>query len=160
MGQITHTRAAFNLNTGRRDLQLVSFYVGPHQFGVDVDDVFGIYHGLPLIPSVDYSDVVDGEILASDQRIPVVNFRRYAGMPESKTDKGTPWVIAINQPGGPIGLTVDRVTEVIRLEARDLRDYETPPQLPAGDYITSYARYQERDLLLPDISRLIQDAFH
>jgi purine-binding chemotaxis protein CheW len=160
MGQTIQTRTAHGLGAGRRDIQLVSFYLANHQYAVDVDDVFGIYHGLPLIPAPDYSDFVDGEIQVADQRIPVVNTRRYTGLPEAVADKGAPWVVTINQPGGPIGLTVDRVSEVIRLETRQIEEYASAPATPAGNYITAFARYQGRDLLLPDISRFIQDAFH
>jgi len=159
MGE-TLSRAAMGLGAGRRDLQFVSFYLGQHQFAVDVDDVFGIYHELPLIPVPDYSDYVDGEIQVSELRIPVVNSRRYAGMEEQATDKHNPWVVAVNQPGGPIGITVDRVSEVIRLEARQIEDHSGGSNLPWDDYVLAFAQYQGRRLLFPEISRIIQDAFH
>lgn len=159
MGETTQTRASFGMGAGRRDLQLVSFFIANHQFAVDVDDVFGIYHGLPLIPAPDYSDYVDGEIQVSELRIPVVNLRRFADLPELACDKGTPWVVAINQPGGPIGLTVDKVSEVIRLEPQQIEDLDSTEDLPLSDYVSAFANYHSRKLLLPDISRLIQNAF-
>ena len=153
----THAAAAFGVGMGRGDLQLVTFYMDGHQFAVDVDDVFGIYHGLPLIPTPDLAACMDGEIQVSDQRIPVVNLRRFAGLPEAQAE-GTNWVVAMTQPGGPVGLAVDRVAEVVRLEPRALAAAHGQVDAPVGEYIQATAGYHGRTLLLPDVSRLIQDA--
>jgi chemotaxis signal transduction protein len=156
----THTAASFGLGTGRSDLQLVTFYLSGHQFALDVDDVYGIYHGLPQIPTPDLSSYIDGEIQVSDQRIPVVNLRRLAELDEPTADHSTTWVIAINQPGGPVGIAVDRVAEVVRLTARDLRTVDEIPAVPVGEYILSAANYHGRTLWIPDASRLVQSAMN
>ncbi|MBI5058752.1 chemotaxis protein CheW [candidate division KSB1 bacterium] len=156
----TFAAAGFGVGTGRGDLQLVTFYFCGHQYALDVDDVYGIYHGLPLIPLPDLSVNIDGEIQVSDQRIPVVNLRRFADLPEAATTNFSSWVVAVNQPGGPVGIAVDRVAEVVRLEPRSLAGVDGSLKAPIGSYIQATAGYHGRTLLLPDVSRLIQDAMN
>jgi chemotaxis signal transduction protein len=156
----SYAAAAFGVGMGRSDLQLVSFYLNGYQFAVDVDDVYGIYHGLPIIPTPDLSTNIDGEIQVSDQRLPVLNLRRFVGIGADSAMTGCTWVVAINQPGGPVGIAVDRVAEVVRLEPQSLTQVEEALAVPAGEYIQATASYHGRTLLLPDINRLIQDAMN
>ena len=52
-GTITQNRRS--VGASAQNLRLVSFSVGATDYGVDVADIHGIYHGLPLIPNPDAS---------------------------------------------------------------------------------------------------------
>lgn len=141
-----------------RDLQFVSFTLGEQVYAVDVVDVYGIYHGLPLIPNPDSPVYLDGEVQIANRRIPVVNLRRFAGMTDSTAEKTPRWILMINQPGGPVGLIVDRVSEVVRLTPACLIEPEATDQSPVGGYVNAMANHQGRCMWLPDMNRLLRDA--
>lgn len=143
-----------------REMQFVSFMLGDQSYVVDVADVYGIYHGLPLIPSPDSPAFLDGEVQIANRRIPVVNLRRFAGMADVTADKTPRWILMINQPGGPVGLIVDRVSEVLRLAPANLTEPDSAEQSPVGDYVQAAVNHQGRSMWLPDMNRLLHDAVH
>ncbi len=157
MPNLTRFSTGFGIGSGSRECRLVSFTLADRHYGIDVDDVFGIYHGNPLIPTPELSEFVDGEVHVSGQRVPVLNLRRFLGLDES-TKSHNPWILTVNQPGGPVGLAVDRVNEVVRLEANDLQKVDDSLHVPMSEYITERAHQNGRWLFIPDMNRLLRDA--
>jgi purine-binding chemotaxis protein CheW len=140
---------------GGRDLQLVTFRIGTWEFGADVADVKGIYHGLPMIPTPDAPDVIAGEILISGERIPVLNLPHLFGLnPAARSTEW--WIIVLSMLGGPVGFIVERVTEVVRFEATALT-LPTEDRVPNCGCITAVARHQQRDICLLDFATLVQE---
>jgi purine-binding chemotaxis protein CheW len=125
---------------------------------VSVSDVHGIYHGLPLIPTPDLPPAMDGEVQLGDRRIPVLNLRRFAGMSDEGCGSVAPWIVMVNDDRGPIGLAVDRVTEVVQLSEQGLQRAEDLSSEPVGEYIVAVARHHGRSMYLPDWNRLLHDA--
>lgn len=151
----TSTAAAPAIGAGRRDLQLVTFRLGEWEFGADVTEVGGIYHGLPMIPTPDAPDAIAGDIQISGERISVLRLSHLFGQHEA-TRNGNWWIIVLNLLDGPIGLMVDKVTEVVRLEANLLRaPYDK--HHPAKDYVTAVANRHGRAISLLDYSALARE---
>ena len=98
---------------------------------------------------------VDGEVQLANQRIPVVNLRRFSGL---EAPAGPGWILMVDDGHGPIGFAVDKVTEVVRLSAADLAPAAEPNSNPLANYIVAVAAYRGRPLLLPDMGRLVHDA--
>jgi purine-binding chemotaxis protein CheW len=151
-----HTRSS--VGTPSADLQLVSFAVGGMDYGVDVADVYGIYHGLAIIPSPDAAPFLDGEVQLAGRRIPIVNLRRFAGMLGDVSNRAPQWIVMVSHPGGPVGLVVDKVSEVLKIPPQNLRPLEDSCSCPVSDYIVAQAHHQGRSVYLPDFSRLLHDA--
>ncbi len=156
MADITTGAAALSaIGAGRRDLQLVTFRLGHWEFGADVTDVRGIYHGLPMIPTPDAPDSVAGDIQISGERISVLRLSHLFGQDEA-TRNGNWWIIVLNLLDGPIGLMVDKVTEVVRLEPHALHAPDDE-QHPAKAYVTAVARQHERTISLLNYSALARE---
>lgn len=154
----TATRQHNVIGRGSRELQFVSFALGDQAYGVAVADVHGIYHGLPIIPNPDNSPFLEGDVQLADKRIPVINLRRFAGMTDAKTCTAPRWILLFETVGGPIGLVVDRVIEVLRLEASSIEQPTDNTMSPVRDYITAVANHNGRTMYLPDFTRLVHDA--
>jgi purine-binding chemotaxis protein CheW len=149
------TRGA--VGSAQSDLRFVAFALGEHDYGINVGEIFGIYRGLPVTPVPNTSLFVEGEIQLANRRVPVVNLRRFAGMTEVTTDPESRWILIVNNSGGPVGLIVDRVMEVVRLTESNLNlPDDVPPQV--SDYISAMASYRGHRLFLPDLGRLLYDA--
>jgi purine-binding chemotaxis protein CheW len=155
-GTITQTRRV--AGAARQNLRLVSFAVGAGDYAVDVADIHGIYHGLPLIPQPEAASFVDGQVQLAGQRVPVVNLRRFCGLPDSAPSSLPGWIVVVDDNHGPVGLAVDAVTEVVRLSPTELEPASPPEYSPLANYIVAVAAYRGRPLLLPDLGRLIHDA--
>jgi purine-binding chemotaxis protein CheW len=140
------------------DPVFVRFELGGQAYGVDVAEVYGIYHGLPLIPLPDSPPFMDGEVQLADRRIPVVNLRRFAGMPEMNRGTEPRWILMVHNIHGPVGLTVDRVQEVIRLTKKNLGQPTAHAPSPVAEYVTAVADVAGHPMYLPDFSRLLCDA--
>ncbi len=154
----TLTRSRGTVGSSRSDLQFVSFVIGDADYGVNVSDVYGIYHGLPLIPNSDWPSILEGEVQLADRRIPVVNLRRFAGLADTVETDSASWIVMVNDQRGPVGFVVDRVTEVVRLAERSLETPHDVGPCPVSDYLIAVARHRGRPMLLPDWNRLLHDA--
>jgi purine-binding chemotaxis protein CheW len=134
----------------------VSFVLGGTDYGVEVDEVYGIYHGLPIIPTPDSPAVYAGEIQLVDRRIPIVNLRRFAGV--SDTCVPPHWIVIVDNVKGPVGFVVDRVSEVVKLTPASLTITDATAPGPVGNYVMAVASHENRPMYLPDFGRLLQDA--
>jgi purine-binding chemotaxis protein CheW len=143
---------------GSRELQFVSFALGEQSYGVEVADVHGIYHGLPIIPNPDTPPFLEGEVQLAGRRVPVINLRRFAGMADIPDRALARWIVMINNPAGPVGLLVDRVIEVLKLRASTLKPPAGTATSPVSDYIVAVANHDGGTMYLPDFTRLLQDA--
>ncbi|RPH92852.1 purine-binding chemotaxis protein CheW [candidate division KSB1 bacterium] len=155
---ITAFKARSAVGKGNRDLLFVSFKLGEDDYGVEVADVHGIYHGLPIIPNPDAPSFIEGDVQLAGRRIPVVNLRRFAGMADPAKESGTRWILMVNNSSGPVGLEVDRVIEVLRLTPQNLQDPDEHRKSPVHDYVVAVASHNGQSMFLPDISRLVNDA--
>jgi purine-binding chemotaxis protein CheW len=136
----------------------VSFVLGGTDYAVEVEEVYGIYHSLPIIPTPDLSPSMEGEVQLVDRRIPVVNLRRFAGIRDGLGQKTPHWILIVDHKQGPIGFMVDGVTEVVRLSPANLTISDQKAPGPVGDYIMAVARHDNKAVYMPDFSRLLHDA--
>jgi purine-binding chemotaxis protein CheW len=143
---------------GSRELQFVSFALGEQNYGVEVADVQGIYHGLSIIPNPDSPPFLEGEVQLAGRRVPVVNLRRFAGMADLHDRARPNWIVMVNNPVGPVGLLVDRVIEVLELRTSTLNPPDDAAMSPVGDYIVAVANHDGGTMYLPDFTRLLHDA--
>jgi purine-binding chemotaxis protein CheW len=146
--------------TPSREMQFVSFALAQWEYAVNVEDVYGIYHGLPLIPNPDMPSNLDGEVQLSDRRIPVLNLRRFSGLPDPAGASQARWILMVNDGNGPIGLIVDKVNEVVKLTAQNVKLNPEGDAGPVKAYITAMADVSGHALFMPDLGRLLHDATH
>jgi len=155
---ITITPRRRAVGQGSRELQFVSFALGEQSYGVEVADVHGIYHGLPIIPNPDTPPFLEGEVQLAGRRVPVINLRLFAGMADDHNRALPRWIVMVNYPAGPVGLLVDRVIEVLKLRASTLKPPADTVVSPVSDYIVATVNHEGGTMYLPDFTRLLHDA--
>lgn len=140
-----------------RELHLVTFKLDNYEYGVEVAGVYGIYHGLAIIPTPDECDAFAGEIQLFSRRIAVVSLRRLLNLNEQMTGPG--WLLVVKPAGQMVAVLVDQISEVIRLKPQALQAItQKNQQVPAFPWLTASARYQERTIYLPDLTRLLSES--
>ncbi len=136
----------------------VTFVLGGTDYAVEVDEIHGIYHSLPVIPTPDAPPYIEGEVQLVHRRIPVVNLRRFAGMHDAQSLRSPHWILIVEHREGPVGIVVDKVSEVVKLTPASLTISEDTAPGPVGEYVMAVAKHGGRALYVPDFSRLLCDA--
>ena len=139
--------------TGAELLQLVSFQIGPEEFGVEILKVQEIIRQQDLTRVPNLAKFVEGVINLRGKVIPVIGLRRCFGLEGHSADKQSR-IIVVEVNGATLGFVVDAVSEVLRVP-RDT--VEPPPAMGTVErkYIWGIGKLDARLLLLLDLDRLM-----
>jgi purine-binding chemotaxis protein CheW len=134
--------------------QVVSFKLGPEEYGVDIAQVQEI-NRMVAVTHVPRAPVfMEGVINLRGQLIPIIDLRTRFGMPRADRSKNTR--IVVTEVGGKrIGMVVDSVSEVLRLPVDAV---EPAPDMIAGidtDYIRGVGKVDDRLIILLDLAKII-----
>lgn len=134
------------------DVQLVAFRTGTQEFAFDILQVERILRwqqpsALPGAPGF-----LEGMVQHDGSALPVVDLRKRLGLPATVDDDTR--IVVITMGGEGVGVVVDEVREVMRVDAGVIA---APPEMVRGlaaEFITGIATVGERVLLLLNARRL------
>ena len=136
--------------------QVVSFNLASEHYGINILNVQEIIlvseiTSIPEVPSY-----VEGLINLRGKVIPVIDLRRRFGLSAVDYSENTR-IIVTNTSQRTIGLVVDEVHEVLRLEENQIEPL--PERLTNVDasYITGVVKLEDRILILLDTEAVISD---
>ncbi|MEA1981881.1 MAG: chemotaxis protein CheW [candidate division Zixibacteria bacterium] len=135
-------------------LQMVSFHIGNEEFGVDILKVQEINRVVEITKVPQAPSYVDGVINLRGKVIPIVDLRKRFNLEPKEYDKNTR-IVVVDINSRTIGLVVDAVSEVLRLQAKTI---EPPPEIVTGinsDYIKGVAKLENRLLIFLDLTKVI-----
>lgn len=132
----------------------VTFALDQWEYGIEVADVCGIYHGVAIIPTPDDPEIITGEVCLTTQRIPVMDLRDVLHLTPRV---GTGWLLVVRHGLRMVGFLVDQVREVIRVPAAAVHpcDVATASSLPGA--IDCVLHVQDRTIHVPDIPRILSE---
>ncbi len=138
-----------------QELHLVSFDLGTEEFVVDIAVVQEIIR-MPEITTVPRApQFVEGVVNLRGKIIPVVDLRKRFGLTAGEAAKGTR-IIVVTIGGRTVGMIVDAVSEVLRLNADSI---EPTPEMVAAQIDTSFlkgiAKLEGRLLILLDLDLVL-----
>lgn len=135
-------------------LQLVSFFIGDEEFGVDILYVQEINRVSQVTKVPNAPEFVNGVINLRGRVIPVIDLRLKFGMPKKEHDKNTR-IIVMEVSGKTVGFIVDSVNEVLRISKNVT---EPAPELALGinsEYIKAVGKLDDRLLILIDLEKIL-----
>lgn len=140
-------------------VQLVTFRMGNEEFALDILKVQEINRivditGVPKAP-----DFVEGVINLRGKVIPIVDIRKKFHLKIKEATKESR-IIVVNIMNKTIGLIVDSVSEVLRIDSSTI---QPPPPLIAGldsDYIKGVGKLDDRLIILLDIDKIFTTGEH
>ncbi len=152
----THSAAAESAHNSGDLLQLVSFRLGPEEFGLDILKVQEIIRIQELTRVPNMPEYIEGVINLRGKVIPVIGLRKRIGLESQTHDKKTR-IVVVDVQGNVLGFVVDSVSEVLRIHSETVED---PPRLgkKERDYISGIGKLDSRLLLLLDLDRLMSDS--
>jgi len=158
-GQNTHgSRSGLDYKTATAvdELQIVSFLLGNEEFGLEIDKVKEIirYPEIAKVPNV--PNYIKGIISLRDRLMPIIDLRTRMEAGQEVITESTR-IVVVDTDDTLMGLTVDRVFEVMRVPVNIIFP---PPEViasEAGARITGIARLDDgqRIVMLMDLKELI-----
>ncbi|WP_342304796.1 chemotaxis protein CheW [Methanolobus sp. ZRKC5] len=137
--------------------QLVVFSLGLEEFGVDIMQVQEIIR-MPEITRIPRSpDYVKGVINLRGKIIVVMDLDKRFGMSQKDmTDESR--VVVVDIEGTVIGLVVDSVSEVIRLQGSNIdQTPEIITQKINAEYLKGVGKLEDRLLILLDLENILSE---
>lgn len=138
----------------QKDFHLVTFYLG-EEFGVPILQVREIVRveGMTMVPnSLSY---MEGVINLRGRVLPVLNLRKRLKLSTAEPGK-TSRIIVAEVGAKVVGLLVDAVSHVIKVNAGAVEAAPEEVLEIDTDYITGVAKLRERLIILLDIERLLR----
>lgn len=137
------------------ELQLVTFRLASEEYGLPITKVQEINRLVPITKLPQTPSFMEGIINLRGRIIPVIDLRKRFQLAVSEhTDDTRIIIVEIN--GQIVGVTVDAVTEVVRLESSGV---EPPPSSFALDsrYINGVGKLDGRLIILLDIDQVLTE---
>jgi purine-binding chemotaxis protein CheW len=134
--------------------QVVSFRLGPEEYGVDIAQVQEINRMVSITTVPRAPAFMEGVINLRGQLIPIIDLRTRFGMARAEHTKNTR--IVVTEIGSKrVGMVVDSVSEVLRLP---LDAIEPAPDMITGvdtEYIRGVGKVEDRLIILLDLAKIV-----
>lgn len=137
--------------------QVVTFKLGDEEYGLDIMEVREIIRMVKVTPIPDAPKGVQGVIDLRSEVLPVLDLRQRLGMPPRASGDESRIVI-VNLGGGMVGLTVDSVSNVLRVSEGAI---EPVPELfgeSARTCFSGIVRVGDRMITLMNLQALVDVA--
>jgi len=134
--------------------QLVVFGLGEEEFGVDIIQVQEIVRLQEVTKIPNAPEFVEGIVNLRGKVIPLIDLRKRFGFSKVDHDDDSRIIVTmVNE--SLIGIIVDNVTEVIRLQEEQI---EPPPGIVAGigrEYLQGVGKVENRLVVLLELDRIL-----
>lgn len=134
--------------------QLVVFKLANEYYGVDIALVESIIKMQALVAVPHAPDFIEGVTNLRGVVLSVVDLRKRFGLPNIEANKDTR-IIVVEINNLTVGMIVDAVTEVLRLQEETI---QPPPPLmvtAASAFITGIAKIDDRLVILLDLKKVL-----
>jgi purine-binding chemotaxis protein CheW len=156
MGETTVGASATTTET-EDVVQMVGFVVAGELFGVDILMVQEIIKDINVTAIPDSPDFIRGVINLRGNIIPVINLEKRLKLADShRSQREDGWIMVLNVGGRVTGFGVERVTQVIKVQADKIKP---PPELVVSglksDYIRGVCKQDRQLLAILDFNRIL-----
>ena len=147
------TQMQSGLSTDKLD-QLISFAIGDEDYGIDIQTVKEVIRHREITRLPKAPEFVKGVINLRGDVIPIIDLRERFGM-EQKEYTTMTRVIVVEVEGRSVGMVVDSVSHVIRIEDSEI----VPPPPCVGkvseEYLKGVGKVGEKLIVLLHITKIL-----
>lgn len=140
----------FQANGGK----ILLFHIDNNVYGIEIQfitEIIGI-QPITIVPRV--PDYIKGVINLRGKVIPVMSVRKRFGKPEISYDERT-CIVVVEWDTTAVGLIVDKVDEVLEVEAKQLASPPDYKNVNANRYIRSIVQAEDGIKLLLDCQKIV-----
>lgn len=134
-------------------IQVCIFELSGRLFGLSIFDVQEILEKSPITPVPTTPGFLKGVINLRGNIVPVADIREILDLPVKHRSRDSR-IMILNFKNAQIGILVDAVTEVRRLEKRLLVPESVQTGISDGKFIANIIQYKERFLVLLDLQHV------
>jgi len=134
-------------------VQLAAFFVGDEEYVVDILRVREIIRPVPITPVRRGPKFVEGVINLRGTVVPIVDLRRRFGLESDESAHRK--IIILSAEGRPLGLIVDRVTEVVRVPRSQIRPAPGLLDPQRAPYFMGVCQHGDRVLILLNVENVV-----
>ena len=137
--------------------EFLTFTLGDEHYGVDILKVQEIrgYDAVTRVP--DAPEYIKGVINLRGTIVPVIDLRLKLRLREARYDSFTVMIV-LNVEDRVVGIVVDSVSDVVRLESEQIRPVPEIGATIDRQFITGIGTHGERMLILLEIEKLMTSA--
>lgn len=141
-------------NNVMNEIQLVVFDLASEHYGVDISDVREIMRMQTITKVPGAIECVEGVINLRGKVLPVLDLRKRLELKVAENTEDSRIVI-VDIETGQVGVIVDAVTEVLRVENSCIDPPSTMVAHGDADYLKGIAKLGDRLIILLDLHRLL-----
>ncbi len=136
------------------ETQLVVFVMENEEFACSITEVREVLKMVKVTPLPRSLDYIEGVINMRGDVIPVINLRKRFGLTEEEQNDDSR-IIIVEVQEKMVGLIVDAVSEVIRIEKSQIQP--APVQTTGGktDHITGVGKKDDRMIIILDLDKIL-----
>ena len=134
--------------------QHIIFSVGDEEFGVDVLRIQEIIRYVEPTKIPHAPDSMEGVINFRGKVIPVINLRKLFGLPK-QSDNDFIVIIVIEINGKTLGLTVDRVSDILNIPEDKIQPAQEFSTRAGTEYLKAMGKLGNRLVLILDLDKII-----
>lgn len=135
-------------------VELLSFYCGDEELALDILEIQEIIKVPHITPVPRVPDAVLGIISLRGTIVPIIDLRRFMGLPPQETGRDSR-VLVLRAHGEPVGLLVDRVVSVQRMERESIEPVPRTMKRDASEMLDGVGRIGERLLIVLELGPLL-----
>ncbi|MFQ5328863.1 MAG: chemotaxis protein CheW [Thermodesulfobacteriota bacterium] len=139
-------------------LQLVAFNIGEEEFSVPILNVQEIIRMSEITRVPHTSEFIGGVINLRGKVIPIVDLRSRFGIDRFDEGNNRGRIVVINSEERVVGLVVDSVSEILRMDASII---EPPPDFlgkVSSDYINGVGKLKDRLIVLLNLEKVLDES--
>ncbi|HAA90264.1 MAG: CheW domain protein [Thermoanaerobacterales bacterium 50_218] len=137
------------------EVQLVVFSVGEEEYALEIEQVQEINRLLPITRVPRAPSFIEGVINLRGNVIPVVNLHYRLGVGTRVNTNDTRIIIALVYDN-PVGLVVDRVSEVLYLPKNRIESPDSVGGIARVEYLRGIGKVDGRLILLLNLDALLE----
>lgn len=130
--------------------QLVVFSIDNENFGIEINNVNSIQRVMDIFKIPNAPSYVEGLINLMGKVHTVFNLRKRFDLPAREFDEETK-IIMVNTSSSSIGIIVDEVKEIIRVEEEDIEYMPDIATDAKGKFVTGVAKTGDGVIMLLDL---------
>ncbi len=138
------------VNSEIEEMQLVIFDLGEETYGVDIGSVREIIRIQEITKVPRTPEFVEGVINLRGKVIPVIDLRKRFGFMKAEATKDSR-IVVVDINGSDIGVVVDAVTEVLRLNTDSVEPPTGVTTTSDSAYLLGIAKLEDRLIILLDL---------
>ncbi len=127
--------------------QLIVFNLGEEEFGVEVTKLKEIIKPPRIVSVPDTPAFIEGIINLRGEVHPIFNLRKKFGFVEKPFDENTK-ILIVNVNDNKVGVVVDEVSEIIRLNDDDIEKTPEMVSKVSGEYISGVGKKDDRMVIM------------